>query len=241
MPEEDRGTDQNGESSAGGEGKWESSWPMLEKKSPVRLLPLIAGTLDGAIHPISPNPITFRSLLSQSCGNLQAQHTTPRTHRQNLTPRTLAALRILLAGDPTTATYVMQVILPFLSRFLVSSGFLADTRAPVVKPAQKNRAFQDQIKHTVIAREKMIVTVTHAPVEKAGRRARVAPARPETVEAAMAAKLADGISLCLWSASCVCCLRGLWQRRLGLILWWWLRLRTWREGMSGRGSLWGLA
>ncbi|MCH1921911.1 hypothetical protein L9G15_21130, partial [Shewanella sp. A3A] len=62
----------------------------------------------------------------------------------------------------------MQVILPFLSRFLVSSGFLADTRAPVVKP-----------------------------VEKAGRRARVAPARPETVEAAMAAKLADGLSLSL--------------------------------------------
>ena len=29
----------------------------------------------------------------------------------------------------------MQVILPFLSRFLVISGFLADTRLPLVKPA----------------------------------------------------------------------------------------------------------
>jgi hypothetical protein len=28
----------------------------------------------------------------------------------------------------------MQVILPFLSRFLVISGFLADTRPPLVKP-----------------------------------------------------------------------------------------------------------
>jgi hypothetical protein len=51
----------------------------------------------------------------------------------------------------------MQVILPFLSRFLVISGFLADTRPPLVKL-----------------------------VEKAGRRARAAPARPETVEVAAA-------------------------------------------------------
>jgi hypothetical protein len=43
---------------------------MLEKKSPVRLLPLINGMLDGASHPMSPNPITFRSLRSQSRGNL---------------------------------------------------------------------------------------------------------------------------------------------------------------------------
>lgn len=28
----------------------------------------------------------------------------------------------------------MQVILPFLSRFLVIRGFLADTRLPLVKP-----------------------------------------------------------------------------------------------------------
>lgn len=112
---------QNWEVSAGGEGKWASSSPMLEKKSPVRLLPLMSGMLDGASHPMSPNPITFRSLRSQSRGN------------------------------------VMQVILPFLSRFLVIKGFLADTRPPVVKL-----------------------------VEKAGRRARVAPARPETVEAAAA-------------------------------------------------------
>ena len=39
---------------------------MLWQKSPVKLSPLIAGMLDGASHPISPNPITFRSVLSQS-------------------------------------------------------------------------------------------------------------------------------------------------------------------------------
>src|SRR5574339_473755 len=39
---------------------------MLSKKSPVKLFPSITGMLDGAIHPISPNPITFRSLRSQS-------------------------------------------------------------------------------------------------------------------------------------------------------------------------------
>ena len=39
---------------------------MLSKKRPVRLFPLIAGTLEGANHPIRPNPITFKSLLSQS-------------------------------------------------------------------------------------------------------------------------------------------------------------------------------
>jgi hypothetical protein len=31
----------------------------------------------------------------------------------------------------------MQVILPFLSRFLVISGFLADTRPPLAKPASR--------------------------------------------------------------------------------------------------------
>lgn len=35
------------------------------------------------------------------------------------------------------ATHVMQVILPFLSRFLVISGFLADTRPPRTKPVQR--------------------------------------------------------------------------------------------------------
>jgi hypothetical protein len=43
---------------------------MLEKKSPVRLLPLMAGTLDGPIQPMSPKPMTLRSLRSQSRGNL---------------------------------------------------------------------------------------------------------------------------------------------------------------------------
>jgi hypothetical protein len=38
---------------------------MLSKKRPVRLFPFIAGMLDGASHPISPNPTTFKSLLNQ--------------------------------------------------------------------------------------------------------------------------------------------------------------------------------
>lgn len=112
---------QNWEVTGGGVGKWASSSPMLEKKRPVRLLPLMTGTLDGPIHPMRPKPITLRSLRSQSRGN------------------------------------VMQVILPFLSRFLVISGFLADTRPPRTKL-----------------------------VEKAGRLARAAPARPETAEEAAA-------------------------------------------------------
>jgi hypothetical protein len=45
---------QNWEVTGGGVGKWASSSPMLEKKSPVRLLPLMAGTLDGPIQPMSP-------------------------------------------------------------------------------------------------------------------------------------------------------------------------------------------
>jgi hypothetical protein len=32
------------------------------------------------------------------------------------------------------------VILPFLSRFLVIRGFLADTRPPLVKPAYEHRS-----------------------------------------------------------------------------------------------------
>jgi hypothetical protein len=63
-------THQNWEVTGGGVGKWASSWPMLEKKSPVRLLPLMAGTLDGPIQPMSPKPMTLRSLRSQSRGNL---------------------------------------------------------------------------------------------------------------------------------------------------------------------------
>lgn len=43
---------------------------MLPKKSPVKLSPLIAGMLDGASHPINPNPITFKSLRSQSLSKL---------------------------------------------------------------------------------------------------------------------------------------------------------------------------
>ena len=39
---------------------------MLSKKSPVKLLPSITGMLDGANHPINPNPITLKSFLSQS-------------------------------------------------------------------------------------------------------------------------------------------------------------------------------
>ena len=62
---------QNWEVTGGGVGKWASSCPMLEKKSPVRLLPLMTGTLEGPIHPMSPKPITLRSLRSQSRGNLQ--------------------------------------------------------------------------------------------------------------------------------------------------------------------------
>ena len=63
-------TNQNCELRGGGVGKWASSAPMLSKKRPVRLLPLIAGTLDGASHPINPNPITLKSLRSQSLSKL---------------------------------------------------------------------------------------------------------------------------------------------------------------------------
>jgi hypothetical protein len=51
---------------------------MLPKNRPVRLLPLINGKLDGAIHPISPNPITDKSFLSQFLWKLHvaAPHTT---------------------------------------------------------------------------------------------------------------------------------------------------------------------
>ena len=70
VKEEDEVTNQNSEVRAGGVGKWASSAPMLSKKSPVRLLPLIAGMLEGAIQPINPNPITLKSVLSQSLWKL---------------------------------------------------------------------------------------------------------------------------------------------------------------------------
>jgi hypothetical protein len=115
---------QNWEVRAGGVGKWASSSPMLEKKRPVRLLPLITGTLEGAIHPMSPNPITFRSRRSQSRGNLSHRHFQHRT------------VSLIRAGGRGAVTHVMQVTLPFLSRFLVISGFLAETRRPpLTKPA----------------------------------------------------------------------------------------------------------
>lgn len=63
-------TNQNCEVRAGGVGKWASSVPILSKKSPVRLLPSIAGMLDGANQPINPNPITLKSLRSQSLWKL---------------------------------------------------------------------------------------------------------------------------------------------------------------------------
>lgn len=66
-----RWTDQKEEYRDGPVGKWESSSEMLWKKSPVKLLPLITGTLDGAIHPINPNPITFRSVRSQFLSKLR--------------------------------------------------------------------------------------------------------------------------------------------------------------------------
>lgn len=65
---------QNCEVTAGGVGKWASSVPMLSKKRPVRLFPFIAGMLDGASHPISPNPTTFKSLLNQFLSKLLTQN-----------------------------------------------------------------------------------------------------------------------------------------------------------------------
>jgi hypothetical protein len=54
---------------------------MLPKNRPVRLLPLINGKLDGAIHPISPNPITDRSFLNQFLWKLHV--TSPQHHTQH--------------------------------------------------------------------------------------------------------------------------------------------------------------
>ena len=63
---------QNGEVRGGPVGKWASSVPILSKKSPVKLFPLITGMLEGAIQPINPNPITLKSVLSQSLSKLQS-------------------------------------------------------------------------------------------------------------------------------------------------------------------------
>lgn len=56
---------QKSEVRAGPVGQWASSFPMLPKKRPVRLLPLMTGMLEGASQPIKPNPITLKSLRSQ--------------------------------------------------------------------------------------------------------------------------------------------------------------------------------
>jgi len=57
---------QNGEVRAGPVGKCASSGPMLPRNNPVKLFPLMSGKLEGASHPMSPNPITEKSLLNQS-------------------------------------------------------------------------------------------------------------------------------------------------------------------------------
>jgi hypothetical protein len=66
---------------------------MLSKKSPVKLLPSIAGMLDGANHPINPNPITFRSVRSQFLSKLpQIYNTTQQKvnhHRHQEKPTVL--------------------------------------------------------------------------------------------------------------------------------------------------------
>lgn len=87
---------------------------MLSKKSPVRLLPLIAGMLEGASHPMRPNPITFRSVRSQSLSKLhhatrfqgkraRARDSTGRSsvggfYQVNLPPEASFWLRGFLAG-----------------------------------------------------------------------------------------------------------------------------------------------
>ena len=60
---------------------------MLEKKRPVRLLPSMAGMLEGANHAISPNPITFRSVRSQSLSK-----------QVNFPPQAFACLRGFLGA-----------------------------------------------------------------------------------------------------------------------------------------------
>lgn len=103
---------QNWEVRAGGEGKCASSAPMLSKNSPVKLFPLITGMLDGAIHPISANPITFRSLRSQSLSKL---HSPTQNQNHNKQP-------IILQIGQSLITY--QVNLPPDAR-ATARGFLA--------------------------------------------------------------------------------------------------------------------
>jgi hypothetical protein len=96
-------THQNWEVTAGGVGKWASSWPMLEKKSPVRLLPLMAGTLDGPIQPMSPKPMTLRSLRSQSRGNLaieRVRRTEDQQFHRELVIKSSISVNSRHAGDP---------------------------------------------------------------------------------------------------------------------------------------------
>ena len=95
----------------------------------------------------------------------------------------------------------MQVILPFLSRFLLIRGFLADTRLPRVKPAAAQGSFHKHSMHHLSSNPSVATTYNKKQegaflhclfrgmetrsllVENAGRLAREAPARPETVEA----------------------------------------------------------
>lgn len=63
-------TYQNWEVREGPVGQWASSSPMLWKKSPVRLFPLMTGILDGASQPIRPNPMTLKSVRSQFLSKL---------------------------------------------------------------------------------------------------------------------------------------------------------------------------
>ena len=103
---------------------------MLSKKRPVRLFPFIAGILEGANHPISPNPTTFKSLLNQLLSK-----------KVNLPPDAPATLRgffalvvgfrkdeerpLVLIGEtddpprPTTVDGVANVAAIFLLRFFL--------------------------------------------------------------------------------------------------------------------------
>lgn len=74
---------------------------MLEKKRPVRLLPLMAGMLDGANHPISPNPITFRSVRSQSLSKLSFNpiNISSSAFSHNSRPHNLDLTQFYIRGD----------------------------------------------------------------------------------------------------------------------------------------------
>lgn len=97
---------------------------MLEKKSPVKLLPLITGMLDGASHPINPNPITLKSLRSQSL----SKHV-------NLPPEACATLKGFLAvtGDFKNPELIRHVCLAETRRE-------GDEREEVPKPTMVDAA-----------------------------------------------------------------------------------------------------